>query len=237
MENTQDLPMNWWKFCKYFRFPVNIATWIISLLTICNNVIDGDFYYMDIVAILIPTIYIIFQFIVYSNFIKETKNSYKLLISSFFIELIINSVLYAYSNSTDFNFTQSFMLYSVIWGFIFVYPNCVYFSKRKYVFEQKSTISSRQHKNALLDNNVTKGTEKNTQQSQNTSWQEYLDNNFKTKGKATATSLSDIRFENNTDTIKSDLTNNNCKDKFCRNCGSPLLETDNFCAICGKKIN
>ena len=91
---------------------------------------------------------------------------------------------------------------------------------------------SKQHATTVLDNNV-----KNTQQSNNTSWQEYLDNNFKPKGKATATSLSDIRFENNTDTIKSDLTNNNCKDKFCRNCGSPLLETDNFCAICGKKIN
>lgn len=70
-----------------------------------------------------------------------------------------------------------------------------------------------------------------------TTWQEYLDNNFKPKGKTAATSLSEIRFENSTDTIKSDLTNNNCKDKFCRNCGSPLLETDNFCAICGKKVN
>ena len=237
MENKQNLPMNWWKFCKYFRFPVNIAMWIISLITICNNVINGDFYYMDIVTILVPTIYIIFQFIVYSNFIKETKNGYKLLISSFFVELIISSALYAYSNSTDFHFTQSFIIYAVIWGFIFVYPNCVYFSKRKYVFEQNSTISSEQHNTTLLDNNVTKSTEKNTQQSTNTSWQGYLDKTFKPMGETTTTSLSEIRLENNANTIKDDLTDNNCKDKFCRNCGSPLLETDNFCAVCGKKIN
>ena len=96
---------------------------------------------------------------------------------------------------------------------------------------------SGQHDTTILDNNVVKNTEKNTQQSSNTSWQEYLDNNFKPKGKTTTSSLSEIRFENNTDTIKNDLTSNNCKDKFCRNCGSPLLETDNFCAICGKKVN
>lgn len=240
-EQRNNLPMNWWNFCKYFRFPISIVMWIISLITICNNVIDGDFYYMDIVAILVPAIYIIFQFVVYTNFAKETKIGYKLLISSLFVELLISSALYGYSNSTDFNFTQSFIIYAAMWGLIFVYPNYVYFSKRKYVFSEDKIVLEKQYKNnmtnILLDNtqssnNINKI--ENTQQSVSSSWQEYLDKNYAPTGKGTK--LSEIRIDENTDTFGDNVKKINTKDKFCRHCGYSLLETDKFCANCGKKL-
>jgi len=147
VENTQTLPMKWWNFFKYFRFPVSILIWGISLLTVCNNVSDIEFSWFSIILVLIPAIYMIFQIIVYINFIKKTKIGYKLLIFSLFVELVINSILYASSNSANFNFTQSIIIYSGIWTLIFVYPNYVYFSKRKHIFERNEELHLVEHKN------------------------------------------------------------------------------------------
>ena len=157
-ENNKNLPMNWWNFCKYFRFPVSILVWIIAILNMVYYIsIDiSELGILSTLSLLFYLGYLIFLIITYINFINETAVGYKLLIFSLFVELIINSLLYSLPNINDSSFTQSFILSSAIYGWAYVWPNFIYFTKRSYVFNKKITTIQNENneQNNVLDSSM-----------------------------------------------------------------------------------
>lgn len=139
-ENNNKLPMNWWKFCKYFRFPLGIVTLIIEILTLLYYIDVSEAFEVNLIFILPLLIYVgylVFLIITYMNFIKETRIGYNLLIISLFVELAINSILNSLQDLNNSNFTQSFIIIATSYGIIYVWPSYIYFNKRKYVFNKE----------------------------------------------------------------------------------------------------
>jgi hypothetical protein len=136
----KNLPMNWWNFCKYFRYPVGIILSLSNLLQLYGILNDHEPTATIIITLLFFTIYVIYIIITYNCFfIKQTQIGYKLLIYSLFIDLIVTSVMYSIQNLETSDFTQSFIIYFSIFGLAFILPNYIYFSKRKYIFFENNS--------------------------------------------------------------------------------------------------
>lgn len=137
IDSYENLPMNWWNFWQYIRFPIGFisTTW---------NIVDYlptlDINLINIFVFLIDLSCAFFMIVTYYHFLMRNKIGYKFLNSWLVIELIVNSLTITINGFTD-NYTnmEDFVIYFVIticiFGIVWALPNYKYFKKRKYLFD------------------------------------------------------------------------------------------------------
>ena len=147
IEKNKELPMKWWKFLQYFNFPVGI---ILSLFSISNysninlntlNIFGWIFFIGDIVMVILLCV-------TYINFVERKRKGYYLLLLYFISFTVWNTLISTLTNLTngfrslrgkDVNdiFVYTMMIFFIslaIAGGIWIYPNYIYFKKRKNLF-------------------------------------------------------------------------------------------------------
>ena len=136
---SEKIPMNWWNFWQYIRFPIGI---ILTAINIVDYLPTLDINMINILAFLIDLSIFVFMFITYYHFLMKNKIGYKFLNAWLVIELITN-VLTATTNSftdnyegaTLMDFAIPFVLTTCIVGIVWTLPNYIYFKNRKYSFD------------------------------------------------------------------------------------------------------
>lgn len=130
---SETLPMNWWNFWKYFRFPAGCIVSCLNLVNYQNYTFDfyiASFFIIDILRIILMGFS-------YYQFLERKKNGYKL----FNIFLALDSIyICAFSalkvslKDLSTNFVVNFVVLLIAMAIIWVFPNYIYFKKRKKYF-------------------------------------------------------------------------------------------------------
>ena len=141
VKQNNTLPMNWWKFWQYFRFPVGI---IMTVVNIMNYLPELEVNAITIFALLTDISIVILMFVTYYHFLDQDKIGYKFMIAWLIIELTFNALNVAttslsdYSNITLMDFAGSFIFAICILGLAWTLPNYIYFKKRKHCFNDEN---------------------------------------------------------------------------------------------------
>lgn len=138
---VEELPMKWWKFWEYFSFPVGIILSIISL----SNYASLDLNNFGVIISIIDFIIIAFMCVTYSLFVSRHKFGFIFLMIYLFVSVAwtdfnstLNTVVNPLTGEYDIEeiirvFIVAYIVFCVIW----IYPNYLYFKKRKYLFKGK----------------------------------------------------------------------------------------------------
>lgn len=144
---TEELPMNWWKWWQYVIFPVGI---LISLGSFAQySEIDFSMLsfwgWIIVIANLAITTLLC---VTYGMFLTKKRQAFNVFITYLFLYPAWNTFVTTFNNffssntANDIsnNITQLFITglisYGIICG-IWIYPNYIYFKKRKDFFEKK----------------------------------------------------------------------------------------------------
>lgn len=93
-KEINDLPMNWYKFWKYFRFPVGIILSICNFSSILSQISLEIINENIIIALLLDVLVIAFTIITYLSFCSQNKKSYQIFMCYLFvIDLIFTSIV------------------------------------------------------------------------------------------------------------------------------------------------
>lgn len=143
-KHAKDMPMFWWNFCKYVRFPLGILSYLGNMTyysELPTNITTNIFFLIDIVIA-------IFLCATYYHFLKLTKIGYKFLNTWLITELLLNSFNATVAKSGTF-VTIDFIIYVIILGLIWTLPNFIYFRKRKNLFDNNVEERSIQDNNHI----------------------------------------------------------------------------------------
>lgn len=148
-ENTKtnkESHMIWWNIWKYFLFPLRILTIILVSISLLNH-INLNMLLEYIVLLfsstsIIYVLYIFLTFYVFYCFIKRNnENGYKLFIFYLIFEIILNCIIYTFSNNILFSTSNyhitialNLIISLTIYGLFWLLPNLIYFKKRKKYF-------------------------------------------------------------------------------------------------------
>ena len=134
--SKENLPMNWWNFICYVRFPLGF---FLSLINISASLeYELDFFGKAFLAI---SIFLVIYMVVVFYFMAEKKKSgYKLLLIYFIVEILYSAMNNILLNTQLYywEFTEvfvTFLLVIAFFGLIWFYPNYKYFTKRKEYFK------------------------------------------------------------------------------------------------------
>ena len=144
---TEELPMNWWKWWQYVIFPVGI---LISLGSFAQySEIDFSMLsfwgWIIVIANLAITTLLC---VTYGMFLTKKRQAFNVFITYLFLYPAWNTFVTTFNNffssntanDISSNITQLFITglisYGIICG-IWIYPNYIYFKKRKDFFEKK----------------------------------------------------------------------------------------------------
>lgn len=136
-EKSNPLPMNWWNFWKYIRFPLGI---ILTAVNIVTYLPELEVNSITIFALLIDISMLVFMFVTYYHFLEQNKIGYKLINAWLIVELTFNTIntalnsMSSYTTVTLMDFAGSFVLAFLILGSAWTLPNYIYFKKRKNCF-------------------------------------------------------------------------------------------------------
>ena len=149
--NNMELPMNWWKFLKYFRFPVEIITISISL----GQCIGADLKalgWFGWTCIIIELVTLITTCIAYIMMLGRYKKSFNFFVLNLFVEsvrMVFINVLKTINMSLEteyiyFNNYNEIVIFGLL-RFVFlvgiwIVPNYIYFIKRKSYFTSKEKM-------------------------------------------------------------------------------------------------
>lgn len=135
------LPMNWYKFWKYARFPLSI---VLSAINIAYYLLtyNLELNLGNIFLFLIDMLTFILMYVTYYNFYVTNSKGYKLIIFWLFFELFYYPLILSLKislelYSTLLKFAICFCVTSFLFGLIWTLPNYIYFKKRKYFFSDK----------------------------------------------------------------------------------------------------
>lgn len=140
-EKNTNLPMNWWNFWQYFRFPVGICGAIIYLIQIFALMSDNPINIYGVSLLLLYIALIIFCCITFYYFIKRKKQGFNLLMIYSIAEIVFNAFLTIFTNTKTYisdSITEMVVTTFIIIGIfcaIWIFPNYIYFKKRKYLFK------------------------------------------------------------------------------------------------------
>lgn len=133
-----DLPMNWWNFWKYVRFPIGV---ILTVINIMDYLPTLDVNVINIFAFLTDISLLVLMITTYYHFLMQNKIGYKFLNAWLIIELVCNSLnttvealADSYGYITLMDFVGPFFLAVCIIGIVWTVPNYIYFKKRKSLF-------------------------------------------------------------------------------------------------------
>ena len=139
VQQNNSLPMNWWKFWQYFRFPLGI---ILTASTIGEGLAMLEANMFTVMAVTIDVSMLILMIVTYYHFLVKNKIGYKFMTTW----LIIESIYYALSltienlgdeYTTLMKFGCDFIITALIWAIIWTVPNYIYFQKRKHCFNDE----------------------------------------------------------------------------------------------------
>lgn len=178
-KEDKKLPMNWFKFWMYIRFPLGFLISISNYYTVYQNIPSST---LKTICFSVDCLFLIFMGITYSYFFTRKKIGYKFLMiwlfgAEWLIQCFTTTIQNTLNSSTPFDFLQfliEYILVLFIWGLIWVLPNGIYFEKRKNYFNNDIKLNS-------------KDTELKKQEhaSKQESWDEYLNDKFKAEGTRT----------------------------------------------------
>ena len=139
-----ELPMNWWKFLKYFRYPVGILALFVSLVQgIKGNIISIG--WLGWTAMILDIATLITASVAYAMMLGKHKKWFNFLV----LNLVVESVQMAIAltlkalerDYTYFNNYNEIVIYALMsWllaGGLWIGLNYVYFKKRKAYFTKK----------------------------------------------------------------------------------------------------
>ena len=144
---TEELPMNWWKWWQYVIFPIGILTSIGSLAQYSEidfSILNFWGWIIVIVNLVITT----FLCVTYGMFLSKKKQAFNVFIAYLFLYPACNTFFTTFNNIFSSNTTNDIsnnitqlvitglISYGIICG-IWIYPNYIYFKKRKDFFEKK----------------------------------------------------------------------------------------------------
>ena len=206
---NEELPMNWWNFWKYFRFPVGIFFSIFNFIVSLSILKDVQLNLLGNAILLINFLLIIFLCVTFYYFATRKKYGFEMLITYSIVEIIFNSFINVFNNNyMDQNniITQMVIEALIVAGIIcaiWVYPNYIYFKKRRNFFgegeEQKDKFEEERNEiGNIKDNN-----EKNE------------------------------KVEDEKEEKKDEFIENK---KFCTKCGKQIENDWMFCNYCGNKL-
>lgn len=146
-ENNEkaELPMNWWKFLKYFRYPVGILGLLVSIVqSIEANVIAVG--WLGWTAIILDSATLITSSVAYAMMLGKHKKWFNFLVLNLVVEsvqmtlaIVLNTSLE--SNYINLNDYKEIVIYALMsWllaGSLWIIPNYIYFKKRKAYFTKK----------------------------------------------------------------------------------------------------
>ena len=146
-DETKELPMNWWKWWQYGIFPIGI---LISLGSL-TQYSEVDFSILNFWGwtIVIANIAItILLCVTYGMFLSKTKQAFNVFVTYLFLYPAWNTFVTTFNNMFSNNVTNDItqavitglISYGIICG-IWIYPNYIYFKKRKDFFEKKEEKS------------------------------------------------------------------------------------------------
>lgn len=208
---NEELPMKWWDFCKYIRFPLGIIVSIFNFINTLSAVKDIQLNSFGYIIISVNFALIILLCVTYYFFLERKKYGFEILITYYICELLYNSFINTlkddYINGEDLGTIIITALFiSAIVGVIWILPNYIYFKKRRHLFgkeEAYSNINEVTSENKDIINN-----KENTQ----------LDDKKK------------IAIEEKEENIQQE------KKKYCTKCGTQIEEEWVFCNYCGNKL-
>ena len=133
---SNNLPMNWWKFWLYFSFPFGIAFSILNL----KDYVGLKINFITFLVLIINILMILLTCVAYYFMINRKKRGYELVIANLITVACWNalfSTLETISNNIETTFSEFFISFAialVIIGIVWIYPNYIYFKKRKHLF-------------------------------------------------------------------------------------------------------
>ncbi|MGN1269335.1 MAG: zinc-ribbon domain-containing protein [Clostridia bacterium] len=132
--NSKKLPMNWWKFWQYFRLPVGLLISIYNLSYYSEATIN----FITIIVFIANIVLICLIGYAFYGLIERKKFGYNVLITVLFLEPLWNCFFNCLENCDSSTQIAEFIItFLFAFGFIcavWVYPNYVYFTKRKKLF-------------------------------------------------------------------------------------------------------
>ncbi len=133
---TEELPMKWW---KYVIFPIGILISIGSLAQYSEidfSILNFGGWIIVVVNLAITTLLCV----TYGMFLSKKKQAFNVFIIYLFLYPACNTFFTIFNNVFFSNITQLVIIglisYGIICG-IWIYPNYIYFKKRKDFFERK----------------------------------------------------------------------------------------------------
>lgn len=137
LTNINNLPMNWWNFWCYVRFPLSILLMFFSILYYLP---DTNINPVTICAFLLDFSFLSFALITYLFFLlKDCKIGYILMniylvVEAIYFSTAINLEIIDSSKYMLFDFAIGFVLILTFWCIAWVVPNYIYFKNRKSCF-------------------------------------------------------------------------------------------------------
>lgn len=209
----EELPMNWWNFWKYFRFPVSIFFSIFNFIGSLSVLKDVQLNIYGILLLVINIALIIFLCITFYFFITRKKYGFEMLIIYSIAEVVFNSFINTFSGDDVYfnNITELVISVLIISGIvcaIWVYPNYIYFKKRRHLFGEEEQRKNNEEQNLSESfNTIPNNEEKNEEEEKK---------------------------ETINEEIKENLNNEN--KKYCTKCGNQIEQNWMFCNYCGNKL-
>ena len=139
-----ELPMNWWKFLKYFRYPVGILALFVSVVQgIEGNIISIG--WLGWTAIILDIATLITSGVAYAMMLGKHKKWFNFLVLNLVVESIQKALVVTLKalerDYTYFNNYNEIVIYALMsWllaGGLWIGLNYVYFKKRKAYFTKK----------------------------------------------------------------------------------------------------
>ncbi len=139
-EKEKDLPMNWWHFWQYIRFPLGILLSIFYFFQSLWEIKDMTFNIYGVLLLFLNFAIVVFLCITFYFFIKRKKHGFKILIIYSICEILYNSFVNVFDDAIFYSYSLTEMVIialviSGIFGGIWVYPNYIYFKKREHLFK------------------------------------------------------------------------------------------------------
>ncbi len=136
------LPMYWFKFWMYFRFPLGIIFTISNLINLFGyQNVNATLSLYIVLDSFINVIWLVLTGLTYYCFLKQYKSGYKLVLIILVLQPIVNTgsrIIYNdILNNSSFSlssFLGEYLIILLIETVIWIIPNYIYFKKRKGYF-------------------------------------------------------------------------------------------------------
>lgn len=212
-EIKEEFPMNWWNFWEYFRFPVSIFFSIFNFIGSLSVLKDVQLNIYGTLLLIVNVVLIIFLCITYYFFVTRKKHGFEMLIIYSIAEVLFNSFINTFSGDDVYlkNITElvisAFIISSIV-CVIWVYPNYLYFKKRRHLFGKEEQRKNNDEQELSDNINIEPNHEEKNEM-----------------GKKKET-INEIEKED---------TNNENK-KYCTMCGNQIESDWMYCNYCGNKL-